>query len=362
MKRGAVGLLALLAVTAPSGCSHVVTATPPRAAPYAEPRWEGALPRTPELILVVRPQALRRDGVFGPLVGRAIELARAHTPLVVATGTLDAMEDAEEVIISARESDAGAEDDFVVVVRGVRASVDPASIVDEKGHALWVPGPTPSAASVRELLRAQDGEGKNPPGPATMPEASLFELPGRTWVIATGGARTRARDAFARPTTTIGSDSAGAPNSALALVRMPGPGLVARIRALRSPGLLAPLGAQLATVTVILTAGDDAAIRATLSYIDEKPVALAETTLREAIGAMSRAKPRDYAWLQSATVQASGRCIILTARLPVSRNERSEPPNSLVNAESLPLASPGAADPPSPGEARVRDGVPAGRR
>jgi hypothetical protein len=264
--------------------------------------------------------------VYGPLVGRAIELAREHTPLVAATGALDAMEDAEEVIIGLRESDRDQGGDVVMVVRGVRANVDPANIVDEAGRALWAPSPNALATNVRELLRTPAEAARQ--GAGVTPDASLFELPGRTWVIATGGARARARDAFARP-AAVASDPLGVPSSALAVLRLKGPSLVTRVRALRPPGLLAPLGRSLATATVVLTPGEDAAIRATLLYNDEQAVALAQATIRETLDALFRAKPDDYAWLRSVGVQASRCCIVVTTPLPrqfLMNEERSPDP------------------------------------
>ncbi|HXN30883.1 MAG TPA: hypothetical protein VN894_03435 [Polyangiaceae bacterium] len=339
MRGGPIALLSLVGVTALAGCTRSVTGPPPSSVRYGEPRWQGVFEPTPELLVVVRPQALRRDAVYGPLVGRAMELAREHTPLVAATGALDAMEDAEEVIIGARDSNGEEAGDLVVVVRGVRANVDPAKIVDEGGHALWAQGPSASAAGVRELVRTREAESQGPPDPGAAPEASLFELPGRTWAIATGRARAHARDAFNRPAAGVDGDPLGMPSSALAVLRLSGVGLVARVRALRPPGLLAPLGSKLVALTVVLTPGDGAVVRATLSYNDELAVTPAEATLRQAIEALCRAKPDDYAWLRSVTVQASRCCVVVTAPLP----------RELMNREGVsPAISGGAVKPPSP--------------
>jgi hypothetical protein len=296
---------------------------------------------------VVRPQALRRDEAYGPVVRRAIELAREHSRLVAETGALQAVEDAEEVIIGARdapgseadetretgprgerdehgergERDDTHETDFVVVVRGVRADVDPANVVGETGHLLWVPGPNGPAAGVRELVRAPPAPSEARDDPQTPADdaanASLFELPGRTWVIATGRARARARDAFSRsdpgPRLDIDGD-----DSALAMLRLSGPALVARVRALRPPALLAPLGRGLSAVTVLLPRTRDAAdaeIRATLSYEDERAVAPAEATAREALDALRGRDARDYGWLRPATVRSTRCCVFLTVPL-----------------------------------------------
>src|ERR1019366_6462314 len=102
---------------------------------------------------------------------------------------------AEEVIIGLRLGRFDTDTDVVVVVRGVRADVDPAALVDADGRPLWAPGPT---GRVRELVRAGTGSGaESSEAPRNEIPASLFELPGRTWVIASGEARARARSAFA---------------------------------------------------------------------------------------------------------------------------------------------------------------------
>ena len=277
-----------------------------------EPRWEGVLEPTPELLVVIRPQAVRRDRLYGPLVERAIALARAQSALAAQTGALEAMDDAEEVVIVARDISAEGLGELAVVVRGVRASVDPTGLVDEQGRALWVPGPNAPRPDVRELVRAPNG--KTGDAARDAPDASLFELPGRTWVIATGRARTRVRDAFARrpQTSPLAELDALAP----VVARLSGPALVARVRALRQPGLLAPVGHQLQSVTVALAQGENAVVRATFAYQSASAAAEAEATVRQALEALSTSKSQDYAWLRPATVQASPCCVVVTTPLP----------------------------------------------
>jgi hypothetical protein len=103
----------------------------------------------------------------------------------------------------------------------------------------------------------------------------------------------------------------------VAMLRLSGPALVARTRALRPPGLLAPLGRDLAAVTVVLSGGDDALLRATLSYNAPQAVAPAESTLHETLEALSRAKSPTFAWLRAATTKATGSSLVLTTPLPV---------------------------------------------
>jgi hypothetical protein len=332
LNRSAVALLLLLGAAAPAcgrraGAPSSLGDVVPR---YTEARWQDVFARPPDLIVVVRPQSLRRDRVYGPLLRRAIELARAHSRLVAETGALDAMVDADEVIVGAWGTGGKETDDLLVVVRGVRADVDPAKLIDEEGHALWAAGPNGPAVDVRELLRARAEASAAGAG-----DTSLFELPGRTWVIATGKARSRARDAFSRSVprereSTGGSArledraspasaaawSQGDDGSALGMVRLGGKALVARVRELRPPSLLAPLGRKLQQAAIVLSPGEDAVVRATLSYEDEEAAALAEATVRRAIEALLVAKRDDYAWLRSVAVQRAPGRVMVTAPVP----------------------------------------------
>ncbi len=309
----AVALGALLTLSGCAGAPAAVTARD-----GAEPRWQDVFDTTPQALLVFRPKALRRDRLYGPLLRRTIEAAREQSRVLWAT-PLGAMEDADEIIASfppLRATSSGDADprpgEYVVVVRGVRADLDPVRLVDADGRPVWTAGP---GGAVPELLRESDERGK----PV---DASLFELPGRTWVIAAGEARPRAREAFAhpmnRPVFQLDPD-------ALAAVRFDGPSLVAYLheRVERSPGtgLIVALGHRLRSATVELPPamqGPDArgTIRATLSYLDEESAGVAEIAAADAAGALSRAKPSPLSWLGAATVQRAGANLIVTVDLP----------------------------------------------
>lgn len=349
--------LAAIACVAPGlscgGTGDAPRAEEARAAIDAEPRWEDVLDTTPELLAIVFPTALRKDKVYGPLLRRAIDLVREQSRVVAETRALDAMEDAEEVIIGLRPdaavaaSGAAGEGEVVVVVRGVRADVDPATLVDADGHPLWAPGP---GGRVRELVRTANASSSDAPAPSTPADspaaASLFELPGRTWLIASGNARERARAVFARPLGRPGMrlerfDPDG--GETLILLRIDGPSLVARVRALQPggagtdgrapPGALGTLGRHLEALTVELAAGSSApdaspdaelhrTIRASLSYAEPDAAARAEATARDVIAAIGRKKPDDLAWLAGASVDrpsqgaAPGTSVVITAPLP----------------------------------------------
>ncbi len=340
MRRVAVALAAIACLAPTFDCG----ASAPRATTRVvdtEPRWEDVIDTTPELMVVLFPTALRKDRVYGPLLRSAIHLVREQSRVVNETRALDAMEDAEEVIVGVRPDPtgdagpAGAAGEVIVVVRGVRADEDPAELVDAEGQSLWAPGPS---GRVRELVRSDNRSAATPP-PAEAPvPASLFELPGRTWLIASGDARARARAVFARaspsprPATSLeGLEPTGV--DSLAVLRIDGPSLVARVRALQPESALGAVGQRLEAVTLELAAagpGMDAGgeanfrrtVRASFSYADEEAAALAEATVRDAIGAIARKRPDALAWLASASVDrpspgaAPGRSVVVTAPLP----------------------------------------------
>ena len=66
---------------APTPAANPRTAT-------GEAQWQDAFDSTPELLIAVFPLALRSDRVYGPLLRRAIELARERSRVVAETRAL----------------------------------------------------------------------------------------------------------------------------------------------------------------------------------------------------------------------------------------------------------------------------------
>jgi hypothetical protein len=267
----------------------------------------------PDMLLVLRPRPLLRDALVGPLLQHAVELARQHSQIVAAASALATLESADEVLVGTHDLSTT---DFVVIVRGVPADFDSATLIDEQRRPLWT---TASSGPLHELTRTPSAPDKSELGPPM--EASLFELPGRTWVIASGKESDRARSTLSRPHAATPSRwdptlDEGPDPLAIAALRLTGPALVRRIRALRPPGLLAPVGHELGAITVVLSGGADARLRATFSYSEPHAVVPAEATLRETIAALSSAKPQTFAWLRTASTQSSRCCVILTTTLP----------------------------------------------
>jgi hypothetical protein len=203
-----------------------------------------------------------------------------------------------------------------LVLCGTRADIDPARLVGPEGDLLWSAGPS---GAVRELVHERDRDGT--PNPA-----SLFELPHRTWVVASGAARDRARDAFAHPSHRPRPPFAP---EALASVRMDGPSLIARVPLLRPSAPLATLGRGLRTVTLDLLVPEEPApgappssalrreVRATVSYPEAHAAAAAGTAIDFMLQAVGRAKPQGLAWLGESRVDVSGSNVVVVDALPL---------------------------------------------
>lgn len=318
--RALVTAVALAAGPLVAGCGG---AAPPTKAAKAElePQWQDVFETTPELLVTLRPSALRQDKVYGPLLRRVIDATRERSRVASATRVLDVIEDSEEVVVGVRPPSRGSNDapgEVVVVVSGVRASVDPGRIVDSDGKGLWAPGPM---GSVRELVRERD-EGGQPLN------ASLFELESRTWVIAVGEARARAREAFAHP---IGRPAFTLDADALVTVRIDGSSLVKRIRALQPLGGLAAIGRKLQSLTALLPPGSEGSLQLVLAYGEEDAAAFAEVAARQVIEVIGRKKPERMAWLANAKVDRPDKRVILTLPLPSALID------SLLHAGSAPI-------------------------
>ncbi|HXX68876.1 MAG TPA: hypothetical protein VEK07_16940 [Polyangiaceae bacterium] len=290
-----------------SSCANPPRA-PTRSPPVVEARWQDVFDVAPELLLVIRPNALRASGAYGPLLKRVQELARERSRVVAATCAMDAIEDADEVVFGLYSigGDGADADDFIAAVLGVRADIDPATLVDSDGHPLWTAGPS---GPVRELVRQRDQQG--------LPiDASLFELPGRTWVIAAGPARARAREALARPRGR--PDPVPIAADALAVLRLDGPSLSSRVPALHAPSPLAPLGRGLQWVSLELATDTHSPVQALLAYSTAGAAAAAESVARDALDAVRRRKPEGFAWIGDATIgrPSAGAAVVLSAPLP----------------------------------------------
>lgn len=277
-------------------------------------QWQDAFDGTPELLVVVRPKALKRDGVYGNLWASATRAALARAPLS-GTSAAELLDGSDEVILAVhRDREAGTEDS-AMVFRGVAASLDPGKLVDGGGRVLLRPLETRGP-------RGQVAEWVPVTAAASSRDVSLFVLPDRTWVMAMGGARTRGRQAFATPT---GRPAPRVEDAALAVLRA-GPELLVTPRSEKSP-VLGLLTRKLRSATIALEPGK-AGVRLVLAYGDDDATAYAEMQVKRIAEGFAKQNPARFGWLAEAKVTSTVNTV--TVALPV-------PPRLL---EELPSASP----------------------
>jgi hypothetical protein len=285
-----------------------------------EAHWQDVFDVMPPLLVVVRPAALRRDDVYGPLLKRVSEIARMRSRAVAATRALEAFELADEVIIGVKDDDAQGPGEVIAVARGVRADIDPLRLVDADGQAVWRQA-TQSSSPVPELVHEESRDGART-------TASLFVLPSRTWVIAVDNARDRVRESLAHP---FGRPAFKVDPNAMIVVRLDGPSLVKRTRTLQDLGRLAAIGRRLLSLSLALAPGKSGIVTATLTYADEDAAALSEVSVRQVAEVLPRAKPERFGWLSSTQVDRMDRRVTVQAPLPPKLIE------ALVHADAAPI-------------------------
>jgi hypothetical protein len=279
-------------------CGDKRAPTAPVAA--SEPSYPSALDPKAPLVLLVRPEALRRDEVFGPLVSALSRLAAARG--ISGDRELEAFESAEEVVIAMdAESlrpgrDVLAATSGVVALRGVRADLAPEKLLDGDGRLLF------RSARPRGRVTEHEGYAEEP--------IALFVLPKRTWVVAFGAATSRARAALSE------AKSKAAPSfdpEALLELRIDGASLVERAPKLERGDLA--LGRRLDEIRFVLKPGRGGA-QVTLRYADDDAAAWAENTLVRIVKAFSRRLEGAFAWLGSATVVREGANVRVRVAVP----------------------------------------------
>ena len=310
--------LASLACGGASADSHDTAAESARArAPHVEDLFDDA----PDALLVLRPQAIKRDPLYGPLWQRVMRAALARGGAVVAGDrALEAVSGSESVVIGLARAERTDGVAAVVALRGVSAGLEPTRLLDDDGRPLWQ-----NVATNGVVVEYA------PPGETQ--RAALFVLPGREWVFVVGdeAARMGARRAFARPR---GRPPIEGDDASLALFRLRGDALVHELRPLRR-GLLAPIGARLGSLALTLAPGRERAVAVTFRYAIEASAIAAEERVRDVIRALADAKTEDklsrFGWLGAAVIVRDG--VVVNVRTTV-------PPQllqDLPSAGSLPL-------------------------
>jgi hypothetical protein len=284
------------------------------------------------IVLSIRPLALRRDEVLGPLVQTLSRLAAARG--VTGTRELEAFESADEVHIAV--DDAPSSSDVldvgggVAVLRGVRADLVPEKVLDGDGKLLFKSG------RARGDVTEHEGYADDP--------VSLFVLPKRTWVVASGRAVSRARGIFADGRPRRGRLDLDP--EALLELRIEGASLVRRVPRLEK-GELA-IGRRLVEARVMLRPGRGGVVLL-LRYADVDAAAWAENTATRVVGAFARRLEGPLSWLGQATVVREGTTVRLRAEAPadfVAALKNIDVAELLRTAPPPPKADAGA--PPAP--------------
>jgi hypothetical protein len=266
------------------------------------PHWQDVFDRTPEILVIAHPSAIGRDKVYGPLLKVLSRMAAARAPAASGPRTIEVLETCDEVIYGLRH--ARGEEDAVVVLRGVRGDVDPTRLVDDRGRPMW--HSVGAAGKAQELARDEAAAG--PEG-----QTSLFVLPARTWVVALGDARERARAAFVNP---FDRPPPARDDGALLVVRLDGPSLVEGVPRLHTRGAgLEPVGRRLEAVTLALRPGNEGLV-ATFQYSEEGAAAFAEMTLKDLATAIGRDGSDKIKWLGQTKVDRQASTVVARVALP----------------------------------------------
>lgn len=268
------------------------------------PQWQDVFDGTPEIYAVVRPQAIKRDAVYGVFFKNVLRVAQARSAMRGAT-TLEALEGAEEIIVGIRKDQNG--EDAALVIRGVPASLDPAKMTDATGH--------PVLRLVDSRARVPEYEWIDRQSASSSGAGSVFVLPDRTWIGTIGDARGRARQAFASP---FGRPTPKSDPEALATVRLDAATFLLSPRFTKSQ-VVGPLTRKLRAVTLALQPGK-AGVIVKLQYEAEDASALAEMHARRIIDEIAHQEPRpghaSLDWLKTATVGHEGNTVIVKLAIP----------------------------------------------
>ena len=293
-------LLGALALGFVSACG--ASAPPPEAKPReSTPSWADVFDTVPDLYAVVRPQALKADPLYGAFWAVILREAAARGFTRGAT-MVEAVSGAQEIVVGLNKGN-----DAVIVLRGVPASLDPASMNDADGHPLFRAVNDKGRVLEYALLDQRADVG------------ALFVLPDRTWVAALGDARLRARQAFATPSNR---PVPRVDKEALVAVRLGG--ALARVFD-RGPRL--SLVTQKMTSATVALQPNKKGLVVGLVYPDPDATARGELQAKRLVADLARDEAR-FGWLKDARVKYEGNVVFVRAQLP---------PRLL---EELPSASP----------------------
>lgn len=285
-RRGVFLVAALLSATSLScgGDKPPAATAKPAEAPLS---WADVFDGTPNVYGVIRPKAIKSDGVYGAFFKALVRLAQAKTRARGDT-MVQALEGVDEIVVGIDGSDAA------VVLRGVPANLDPEKITDTNGRALFLPITDRTRVVEYDVLdRSVSGGG-------------LFVLPDRVWVGTLGETRARARQAFRtpahRPVPKLDRE-------ALAAVRVAGP----LLDLVKQDVVFGPLGKKLVAVTGALKPGKGGLVVG-FAYPDSDAAAWAEMEAKRILGELAKDEKR--AWLRDAKVQYEESTVFVRVAVP----------------------------------------------
>ena len=277
---------------------------PPPAPPKkeAQPSWHDIWDTTPDIYVVLRPQAIKRDAVYGSFWKSLLRVAEAKH-ILSGQSMLEAAEGADEIVVGINPGV-----DAAMVIRGVPASLDAGKINDGHGRPLFRLANDKAKVPEYQLVDRQSAI-----------DGSMFVLPDRVWVGAVGDARTRARTAFATP---FGRPAPKTDNDSIALARF-GQQFLQQPQYVKSQ-VWGPFTKKLYDVTISLRPGKEGVLVA-LHYEDEGSTAYAEMQAKKLVAELAKDEKR-WGWLKDATVAYEGNTV--NVRLPVPARLVEELPNA----------------------------------
>ncbi|MBX3231675.1 MAG: hypothetical protein KIT84_23390 [Labilithrix sp.] len=282
-----VVLAAALALLGATACGGGEAKPPPRQ--ESGPSWTDIFDRTPDIYVVIRPQSLKKDSLYGSFWRALVAAAQARGIARGAT-MVEAVEGAQDIIVGVNQSEAA------LVLRSVPARLDPAKVAGEDGRPLFR-----SVSDERKKVIEYEVDDRRVAG-----AGSLFVLPDRTWVGVLGGGRDRARASFASPANRPAPETSA---TALVSVRLGG----AFLRLFERHALLGPLTKKLTSATIELQPGSGGVVVA-LAYAEAAATAYGEMQAKKI--AAELAKAPDRAWLKDAKIAYEGDVVFVRVSVP----------------------------------------------
>jgi hypothetical protein len=254
----------------------------------------------------LRPRDLERDPVFGPVLTRAErEASAAIVQARIGETTLQALEQSDVLLLAVRTAHPL---DAVLIVGGAPASTSPDAMVDDHGAPLWRKIDAPGRTIEEYVLAA-------PPTP-DQPAARLVAIPGRTWIIATGGAIDRAARALSSGPAGPYRPGDAPTKDGQDLVELLAVGeLLVPLKNSRGE-LLQPLLAPLTKVGVRVDGGRSPAAHVVLTYRDEVSAIHAEDLLQTLKTVVETKYPHFQALIEAAAITQVKHDIHIDSAIP----------------------------------------------